>query len=300
MKEIYNELEYRDWRQSKQTLQLFAQILGKYKLALAPSRNHWWHVSLRPTVSGFSTGPLRVGAASFEFELDLIRHRLVYHSNIPSRKAFSIINISVSDFYGTIQRLLREDGITPPRIYAFAYDMGNLPSFAENKEKAAYDSSAVEQYFRIINAVTHVFEQFSGMFSGKASAPQLFWHSFDLAISRFSGEPVPPGYLGNADAITLEGYSHEVIAFGFWPGDEVMPEAAFYSYAHPLPDALVEQPLLPESAYWGKWKMSSMALLRWQDLIKEPEPEAALLSFLQSAYEAGAECLNWNVEQLRR
>jgi hypothetical protein len=37
------ELRIADWRPTKDTLHLYAQIVGKVRLATTPPRNHWWH-----------------------------------------------------------------------------------------------------------------------------------------------------------------------------------------------------------------------------------------------------------------
>jgi Family of unknown function (DUF5996) len=45
-------LAFEDWEPTKDTLHLWAQIVGKTRLALMPMRNHWWNVpgarQLRP------------------------------------------------------------------------------------------------------------------------------------------------------------------------------------------------------------------------------------------------------------
>ena len=67
-----------------------------------------------------------------------------------------------------------------------------------------------------------------GWFSGKTSPVHLFWHGFDLAVTRFSSARAPEN--PNADPVTREAYSHELISFGFWPGDQKVQEPTFYSY----------------------------------------------------------------------
>ncbi len=42
------ELHLDDWRPTKDTLHLYAQIVGKIRLSTTAPRNHWWNVPLPP------------------------------------------------------------------------------------------------------------------------------------------------------------------------------------------------------------------------------------------------------------
>jgi hypothetical protein len=143
--------------------------------------------------------------------------------------------------------------------------------------------------------VDGAFKEFAGRFNGKQSPVQLYWHSFDLAVTRFSGRRAPERE--GADKVTREAYSHEVISFGFWPGDEQVRAPAFYSYTAPEPEGLTEQPLKPEAASWAR--EGGMALLMYDELRKMGSPKAALLEFLESAYQAGARMAGWDIEGFR-
>ena len=123
----------------------------------------------------------------------------------------------------------------------------------------------------------------------------LFSHGFDLAVTRFSGRRASERE--GADKVTREAYSHEVISFGFWPGDRNTPTPAFYSYTAPEPDSLTGQPLRPEAAFWGP--KGGMALPMYDDMRKADSPKSTLLDFMQRAYEAGARTAGWDVENLR-
>jgi hypothetical protein len=147
----------------------------------------------------------------------------------------------------------------------------------------------------VLVRVDQVFKEFAGRFNGKTSPVHLFWHSFDLAVTRFSGRSAPERE--GADKVTREAYSHEVISFGFWPGDRQVRAPAFYSYTAPEPEGLTDQPLRPEGAFWAP--EGGMALLMYDDLREEESPKSALLEFLQSAYEAGARTAGWNIEDFR-
>ncbi len=134
-----------------------------------------------------------------------------------------------------------------------------------------------------------VFEEFSGWFSGKTSPVHLFWHSFDLAVTRFSGRPAPPIA---ADAVTQEAYSREAISFGFWAGDDNIADAAYYSYTSPEPDGLRDQPL--PLGDWVSSGSGSLAILPYEAVRTARDPRTSLLAFLQGAYEAGARLARWD------
>ncbi len=157
------------------------------------------------------------------------------------------------------------------------------------------DAGYARRYWRILVWTTNVFERFAGRFNGKQSPVHLFWHSFDLAMARFSGRRAPerPG----ADPVTREAYSHEIISFGFWPGDANLREPAYYSYTAPEPSGLTDQPLEPASARW--LSEGGTANLLYEDVRRSGSPEDTLLSFLESAYQAGAKTAGWNEPALK-
>ena len=177
------------------------------------------------------------------------------------------------------------------------YGLPTTTPFAADREHASYDADAVTRFWRILDWTDAVFEEFAGRFSGKTSPIHLFWHSFDLAFSRYSGRP---GLIGpEADPVTREAYSHEVIAFGFWAGDEQLGEPSFYSYTAPEPTGLRELPLAPGEARWTQRGDGSLAVLPYEGVRTAAEPREALLSFLESAYQGGANAAGWDVDELQ-
>jgi hypothetical protein len=157
------------------------------------------------------------------------------------------------------------------------------------------DGEYVRRYHRVLSQIDQIFKEFVGRFNGKTSPVQLFWHSFDLAITRFSNRRV--SLPEDTDMVTREAYSHEVISFGFWPGDQSVREPAFYSYTAPEPEDLTEQPLSPPAASWAP--AGGTALLLYEEVRNSDSPKETLLAFLQSTYEAGAKTAGWNMEAFR-
>jgi hypothetical protein len=290
------ELPFDAWDPTRKTLRLYIQIVGKIRLALAPPRNHWWHVVLYVTPRGLTTGLMPSSAGPFAIDFDFVDHELVVRTedgrveSIPLRDG-----LSVAAFYEQFFGLLARLGVDV-EILAQSYGDPTPIGFADDVGDASYDAGAVERFWRILSASAIVFEEFAGWFNGKTSPVHLFWHSLDLAVTRFSGKraPDPP----TSSSVSHEAYTHEVVSFGFWAGDDSTPAPTYYSYTYPEPPGLAEQPLEPEAARWVELGSSHQARIAYEDIRAADSPRAALLSFLQSAYEAGALAANWPVDDL--
>jgi hypothetical protein len=161
--------------------------------------------------------------------------------------------------------------------------------FAEDVEHASWDRDAIERFGRILDWSDSVFEEFSGWFNGKTSPVHLFWHGLDLAVTRFSGRPGVPL---DADDVTQEAYSQELISFGFWAGDDNVGDATYYSYTSPEPEGIRDEPL--SVGEWIEFGAGSLAILPYDAVRTARDPRGTLLAFCQSAYEAGARLAGWD------
>jgi hypothetical protein len=284
------ELRLADWRPTKDTLHLYCQIVGKVRLATTPPRNHWSNAPLYVGVRGLTTRRLHHAGTTFEIELDLVDHAAVVRTADGRVRAFALADgVSVADFDARLHTALRELGVDV-EIRELPFGVPMKTPFPEDVEHASWDRGAVERFGRVLDWSDAVFEEFSGWFTGKSSPVHLFWHSLDLAVTRFSGRPAAPL---EADTVTQEAYSHEVISFGYWPGDDSVGDAAYYSYTAPEPEGLREQPLALGS--WRPAGAGSLAVLPYEAVRTARDPRAALLAFLQGAYEAGARVAGWDV-----
>jgi hypothetical protein len=289
-------LPFPEWEPTKETLHLWAQIVGKVKLATAPPKNHWWHVPLYLDVHGLTTRLLHgADGTPFEIRFDFADHRLAVET--PDRdESFALVDgLSVAAFDRELHASLGRLGLDVA-IVEQPFGVPMTTPFPEDTEHASYDAEAVERFWRVLDWSADVLEEFAGWFCGKQSPVHLFWHSFDLALTRFSGRraPAQPG----ADPVSTEAYTHEVVSFGFWAGDVNIREPSYYSYTAPEPDGLRERPLSPPSARWTDAGTGSLALFPYEDVRTSADPKATLLEFLQSAYEAGADAAGWNRDEL--
>jgi hypothetical protein len=287
-------LPYDDWVPTKQTLHRYTQIVGKIRMALVPFRNHWWHVTLLPHVRGLTTGPMPSGDRDVEIVFDLLAHELrVIVSDGQERTIQLGRRPACADFYADVFAALEAVGV-PVQIHAEPFDLGDSPPFAQDRTHDSYDADAITRFWRVLAGTEHVLAEFASRFKGKASPVHLFWHSFDLAHARYSGRPAPVS--ADADPVSAEAYSHEVIAFGFWPGDDRRtPYPAFYSYTAPEPDGLRDEPLQGAGAVWQDTGAGSLAVLPYDDLRAAGDPHATLLAFYESAYCAGTRRAGWDV-----
>ncbi|HEV3038121.1 MAG TPA: DUF5996 family protein [Candidatus Angelobacter sp.] len=288
-------LPFSDWVATCDTLHMWTQIVGKTRMALTPLQNHWWNVPLYVTPRGLTTSPIPFERKTFEVEFDFITHNLVIKTSDGAQHAIPLIPRSVADFYNEYMACLRSLGIKVS-IHLEPAEFPDTTPFDQDHHHASYDKKYVENLHRILVNTDQVLKKFRSHFLGKCSPVHFFWGSFDLAVTFFSGRSAP--LPENVDSITREAYSHEVISFGFWPGDLNFPEAAFYSYTKPAPAGIEKQAVQPNAAYWDT-KMGEF-MLKYEDVRAASAPDQAIVDFCRSAYEAGANLANWDRKALER
>ncbi|GAA0673171.1 DUF5996 family protein [Kitasatospora atroaurantiaca] len=293
--ELFPPMPLAEWRDTKETLHRFAQIVGKVRLAASARRNHWWNVPFHLTGRGITTRPMGLidGNPVFTIDFDFVDHRLVVTTLDGRATSFPLLGQSVASFFHRTLDALAALGVDAHIAIPGPYDLpDSARPFAEDTEHATYDPAHANRYWQVLSQVALVLEEFAAGYSGKTSPVHHFWHSLDIAHTRFSERPVdlPP----QLDPVTREAYSRELISFGFWFGDDIFPEPAFYAYAAPEPEGLTEEPLTPSSALWVARNNSHLAVLRQDDARAEPDPRAAVLAFYESAYRAGAARAGWD------
>jgi hypothetical protein len=282
-----------EWEPTKITLHLWAQIVGKVRMASTAPRNHWWHAPLYVDVRGLTTRRMHAGnGISFEIAFDFVDHRVVIATSAGGVDSFELVDgLSVARFDEQLHATLGGLGVDVA-IRETPFRVPITTPFPVDELDASYDGDVVQKLWRALEWSDGVLEEFAGWYCGKTSPVHLFWHSLDLALTRFSGERAPAQ--PDLDCVNREAYSHELISFGFWPGDENVGEPAYYSYTAPEPAGIRERPLAPEAAAWTQYGPGSLALLRYEAVRAADDPRAALLAFLESAYEAGADAAGWD------
>lgn len=288
-------LAWRDWAATAATLHMYTQIVGKTRLALAPRQNHWWNVPLYVTVRGLSTSamPLADGD-SLEIEFDFHSHLLTFRRSSGARKALSLQPQSVCDFYAAYLRTLKDLAVEV-HINPRPVEVANPVRFDLDTVHCSYDADAAQRFWRVLILADTLFRRLSCNFYGKISPVHFFWGSFDLAVTRFNGKRAPPR--PGADSIQAEAYSHECISAGFWPGNGGYGQAAFYSYAAPVPPGLGDAPLSGAGAFDSKL---GEFLLNYDEIRLLADPAKTVLDFLNGSYSLCADAAGWDRGALDR
>jgi uncharacterized protein DUF5996 len=279
------------WQATHDTVHMWTQIVGKTRLALAPRLNHWWGCTLYVTARGLTTSLMPYSGGGAEIEFDFIGHELTIATTNGDTRRMKLAPRTVADFYTEYLIRLDElgiDAVITPR----PNEVPDAIPFAVDTVHADYDAEAMHRFWLSLVSAHRVMSRFRAGFRGKASPVHFFWGAFDLAVTRFSGRPAPlhPGGIPNCpDSVMVEAYSDEVSSCGYWPGGAA--EGAFYSYAYPIPGGFGEQRVRPDAAYYDQ--QLGEFILPYADVRTASDPDAYLLSFLESTFEVASRLATW-------
>ena len=287
------------WRDTRETLHMWTQVVGKVRLAEAPHVNHWWQVPLYVNARGLTTSPVPHGDRIFQIDFDFVEHKLLIETNDGDSRTMRLAPRTVADFYGEFMSCMRSLNLDV-RIWTTPVEVENPVAFERDDVHASYDAEYANRFWRVLVQADRVLQRFRSRFVGKCSPVHFFWGSFDLAVTRFSGRPAPthPSTPGVADSITREAYSHEVSSAGFWPGGGPLPEPIFYAYAYPEPSGFKDHAVRPPRAYYNP--DFKEFVLPYEAVRLAEDHDQTLLQFLQTTYEAAAESANWDRAALER
>ena len=290
-------IPFSKWQSTTAALHLYLQIVGKYRLANSPWINHSWHATFYITPRGFTTSLVPDGSGGIEIQFDLIDHVVRGQCGSGAAESFPLAPMSVADFHDQFLSMLKSIGASH-FFHGSPNEMPDPVPFIEDDVLRPYDADAVSRFHRAMVSVNQVFQLFRTGFRGKVSPVHLFWGSFDLAVTRFSGRGAPPhpgGIPNLPDDVTREAYSHEVSSAGFWAGGGPIDEAAFYAYAYPQPDGFSDSDISPAAARYNA--EFGEFVLPYEAVRTANDPEATLLAFLESTYEAAATLGDWDRTQ---
>ena len=288
-----------DWEPTRATFHLWTQVIGKVRMTLAPLTSHWWNVPLYVTGRGLTTSLVpHPSGGGFEIELDLVDHELVVSTTAGQVRRRHLEAEPVADFYRAVMELLDELGLHT-EIWTMPVEISDAVPFEQDTVHASYDRDAVHRFWLALTESQRVFELFRSRFLGKTSPVHLFWGALDLAATRFSGRVAPPHPGGAPNCgphVMQEAYSREVSSCGYFPGEH--GRGVYYAYAYPEPPGFTTSPVLPPEARYDE--QLGEFLLDYDVVRAAPDPAALLLAFLQSTYEAAAECARWDRRLLER
>ena len=292
--EYWPGLPFSAWKDTGATLHMLTQMVGKIRLVQTPWINHSWHVALYVTARGLTTSPIPYGMRLFQINFDFIDHLLSIETSDGQSRTMTLETRPIADYYSQLFSHLAELGLDV-KIHTKPCEIADAIPFEKDYVHAHYDPQYANRFWRILLQADRVFTEFRSRFIGKCSPVHFFWGSFDLAVTRFSGKTAPPhpgGIPNLPDWVGREAYSHEVSSCGFWPGSEDLPYPLFYSYAYPEPEGFRAVKLRPNSAAYNS--TFGEFVLPYDEVRKAPQPDAMLLDFLQSSYEAAANLGKWD------
>ncbi|UXY24054.1 DUF5996 family protein [Streptomyces cynarae] len=289
---MWPRLRVADWTETRDTLHMWTQIVGKIRLAHAPLVNHWWQVTLYVSPRGLTTSAIPYRSGVFDIEFDFLDHQLCIRSSDGANRSVALEGRPVADFYRETMHALGELGIET-KIQASPNEVDPAIPFDEDYQHASYDPSAAQLFWQQLLQANRVLGEFRSCFVGKVSPVHFFWGAMDLACTRFSGRAAPPhpgGAPNCGDWVMMEGYSRELSSCGFWPGGG--EEGAFYSYAYPEPDGFAAQPVTPADAFYSR--EHGQFLLPYEAVRAAADPDRVLAGFLHTTYKAAAERGGWD------
>ena len=292
--EAWPNLDVGNWRDTRATLHLWTQVVGKIRLALVPWLNHSWHVPLYVSSRGLTTSVMPHGSRMVEIQFDFKDHVLNIDVSDGQERRVPLEPQPVAQFYRRVFVALEELGV-PVAINPFPCEIVGAIRLDRDDVHASYDRDWAQRFWRALAQADRVFKAFRTGFIGKASPVHFFWGSFDLSVTRFSGRRAPL-FEGNVPGLALpvmqEAYSHEVSSAGFWPGGPGADEPNFYSYAYPTTPAFKAAAVQPNAARWSD--QLGEFLLPYDAVRRSEDPDATLLAFLESTYAAAADSTHWD------
>jgi hypothetical protein len=294
--ELWPALRVADWADTRDTLHMWTQIVGKIRMASEPMINHWWQVPLYVSARGLTTSSMPYAHGAFDMEFDFVEHRLDLRASTGGQRSVPLASRPVADFYAETMAALGELGVDVT-IRTTPTEVVRAIPFEKDNEHTTYEPDHARAFWgQLVNA-QRVLTEFRSRFIGKVSPVHFFWGGLDMACTRFSGRTAPPhpgGAPNCADWVMVEGYSHELSSAGFWPG--FGEEGAFYAYAYPEPPGFREHPVAPAEAAWVD--AAQQFLLPYEAVRRASDPDRYLLEFLQSTYEAAADNAQWDRDAL--
>jgi hypothetical protein len=284
-------LPLEQWQGTRDTVHRWTQIVGKTRLALAPPLNHWWNSALYVSARGLTTSLIPYPGGGVEVEFDFVRHELTMATTGGAVRRIQLIPRTVADFYAEYLAFLDQLGIEVT-ISPVPNEVADATGFAADFVHDQYDAEAMHRFWLSLVDAHRVMSRFRAGFRGKASPVHFFWGSFDLAVTRFSGRPAPPhpgGVPNCPDSVMAEAYCDELSSCGYWPGGAA--EGVFYSYAYPVPTGFSDQPVTPDAAYFDD--QLGEFVLPYAAVRQASDPDAFLLSFLDSTFQAARHLARW-------
>jgi hypothetical protein len=283
-----NDLHLSRWAPTKRSLHMYAQMLGKIRLALSPAQPNWMFTPLSLSARGLTTGPMPYGESSVQASLDFFASRITIERSNGAERSLGLQPArTVAEVYHEISAALAQLDIACV-ISPIPQEVADITPMDCDRRPSEYDPAAVLRWFDAVTAIAGIFDSWRAPFFGR-SAIQLWWGAFDIALLLFSGKRVPPptdrGYLMRYDL------DAELMNVGFYLGDEKQAPF-FYGYIYPQPGGVESLPIAPASVSWSpelrEW------VLPYDDVRLSEDPGGVLRTFLDSVFEHCFDVAGWS------
>ena len=278
------------WAETKRSLHMYAQMLGKIKLALSPIEPNWIFTALHLTPRGLTTGTIPWRGSSLDVVLDVFRSEIVVTRSTGARIAIPLLPVrSVAEVYHDLTAGLEKLGVNC-FISTVPQEVPDTTPLDEDRRPAEYDRDAVMRWFQVATATTGVFDEWRSNFFGRATL-QVWWGALDVALLLFSGRrvsaPTDRGYIMKYDL------DAELMNVGLYLGDESTP-AFFYGYIYPPPGGVELLPIAPPEASWSA-KIQEW-VLPYEVVRTSENPNATLRAFIDAVYALCFAAAGWDRE----
>jgi hypothetical protein len=280
-------LPYDEWRETRDTLHMYTQVLGKLRLALSPFEPQWMNVPLYVTARGLTTSPMPVGSRTLEGAIDFFDNVLELRSS-DGRIEKRTLGGPVAELYADVMSALARLDVKV-KLSVVPSEVPDPIPFPTDRTHHVYDPGQGLRFWRVLSMIDSVMREHHAGFRGRTPPVCFFWGTFDVAVVRMSGRPATPR--PDAGIIARFSGNAEQICAGWWPGDARYRQPAFYGYAYPKPAGVEGEPIGPAGAAWDT--TIGEFLLPYAVARESADPRAAILEFLRSTYDAGAKLLKW-------
>jgi Family of unknown function (DUF5996) len=291
MGDAYGEwpaLPYAEWRDTRDTLHMYTQVIGKLRLALSPFEPGWANVPLYCTARGLTTSPIPFGLRAFDAEFDFHDHVLVLRTS-DGQAHRRPLGGTVAEFYSDVMAALRRMGIDVD-IPVTPSEVPDPIPFPEDRTHDTYDAAQAQRFYQVLSMVDLTMREHRAHFRGRTSPVQFFWGTFDVALTRYSGRLAEP--MNHRGVIARFGSDAEEICAGWWPGDQRQGFPAFYSYAYPAPTGIEAVTIEPGEAGWSS--DAGEFLFPYDAARSAPDPHQAIRDFLATSYSGAATLMGWS------
>lgn len=240
-----------DWHDTKLTLHLISQLLGKIRLQLAPPEPQWGHVSLPLTVNGFTTGLLFEGERALQLDVDLLSSCLVVHVEDQTDAIPIEARKTIKSYHDDLFNRLRTHGVDI-RINPKPQEMTFQGLLDTDETPLAYDAAYARQGLRLFQRAAHEQLTYLSKLRCRKIKPALFWGTFD--VSSLVIYPIEHPFPEDK-VIERVAFDEQLIEFGFWLGDDVTERPSYFVLPYPFMfRPLPTDTLKPEAAYYDAEK----------------------------------------------